>query len=157
MKQQQGPFPSPGFLKQMAANEVSPMLAVKSGEILADVRGAALGAANVSGKASDVWLSVEQSGKDDTNTLSFTVDVLINGTSCLTTTPVIAHVSGEASTNKTTKVSGDTGITQAIMDQDNNTVSLGDMITYALTLTRTATPTTEMRNAAIVVEFEPAT
>lgn len=156
MEQRQGPFPSPAFLKQVGANDPSPMTAVVSGEFTANVSGAPLGACNVAGKVSNVWLSVQASGKDDSNTLSLTADVLINGTSCLDTAPIIAHVSGEASTNKTTKDDADTGVTQATMDSDNNDVSYGDVISYDLALTRTASPTTEMRNVVLVVEFEPA-
>lgn len=155
MEQGRGPFPSPAFKKQIAANDPSPMIAIFSGEITASAPGRMLGAANVGGVVSDVWLSVGASGKDDSDTLSLTVDVMINGTSCLDTTPVIAHVSGEASTNKTTKVSGDTGITQRALDTDNYSVSPGDVITCDLALTRTASPTTEMSSVAVVVEFEP--
>jgi len=155
MKQKMGPYSSPGAQRQWAANDVSPMMALKSGELTTNISGAPLGASNVGGKISSVWLSVEESGKDDANTLSLTVDVQINGTSCLSTTPVIAHVSGEASTNKTTKNDSDTGITERVLDADNNDVSPGDMLTYDMTLTRTATPTTEMKNLAVVVEFEP--
>jgi len=119
MEQGRGPFPSPAFKKQLAANDPSPMLGTISGEVTASSPGRILGAVNVAGKISDVWFSVGASGKDDSDTLSMTVDVMINGTSCLTTPPVIAHVSGEASTNKTTKVSGDTGVTQRVLDPDN--------------------------------------
>lgn len=153
MEQRLGPYPSPAARRQWAANDASPMTALVSGEITANVTGAPLGAANVGGRVSNVWLSVGKSGKDDVDTLSLTVDVKINGTSCLSTAPVIAHVSGEASINKTTKVSG-AGITQSVMDSSNNGVSPGDMLTYDLTLNRT-TPTSEMQNMAVVVEFEP--
>lgn len=156
MDQKMGPYPSPGAVKQWAAMLTAPMQALISGEITAIVYNAAFGAVNVSGSIKAVWLSIEESGKDDTNALSFTVDLKINGTTCLTTQPIIAHVSGEASTNKTTKTSLDTGVTQSVMDPDANAVTLGDMLTYEMTLTRTASPTTEMRNIAIVVEIEPA-
>ena len=156
MKQRRGPYPSIGARKQWAANDPSPMMAVLSGEISDSRPGMPLGAANVSGRISNVWMSVGASGKDDAETLSMTADVKINGTSCLTTAPIIAHVSGEASTNKTTKADDDTGVTQAAVDPDANDVSYGDVITYDMTLTRTASPTTEMGTFAIAVEFEPA-
>jgi hypothetical protein len=155
MERGRGPYPSPAFKQQVAANTTTPMLMTVSGEVTASENGVTLGAASVGGRVSDVWLSVGASGKDDSATLSIAADVKINGTSCLTTAPVIAHVSGEASTNKTTKVSGDTGITQRVLDSDNNTLSPGDVLTYDMTLTRTATPTTEMSAVAIAVEFEP--
>jgi len=156
MEQRRGPYPSIGARKQWAANDPSPMMAVLSGEISDSRPGMPLGAANVSGRISNVWMSVGASGKDDAETLSMTADVKINGTSCLTTAPIIAHVSGEASTNKTTKADDDTGVTQAAVDPDANDVSYGDVITYDMTLTRTASPTTEMGTFAIAVEFEPA-
>ena len=148
-----GPLVSPGFKRQIHDQILVPLTHVESGEFTASANGIPLGAPRVAGKVSDVWLSVGASGKDDSNTLSLTADVQINGTTCLTTQPIIAHVSGEASTNKTTKESGDTGVTQAVVSQSANSVSAGDMLTCNLTLTRTASPTTEMANAAIVVEF----
>lgn len=154
-RRSQGPYPGPAFAKQV--NEVSELslVGIMSGEMKVNAGETPLGAAKVDGRIVDVWLSVEGSGKDDSNTLSFTVDVMINGTSCLTTKPIIAHVSGEAATNKTTKETGDTGITQAVIDPDANDYVVGDMFTYTRTLTRTASPTTEMKNAVLVVELEP--
>lgn len=155
MERNQGPFPSPAFLKQMAANVAAPMMYGYSGEMTGSINNQPLGAAVTAGKVSGVSLSCEASGKDDTNTLSFAGDVLVNGVTCLTTSPVIAHVSGEASQQKTTMKTGDTGITQAVVDQDANSVSQGDVISCTLALTRTASPTTEMKTPCIVVEFEP--
>jgi len=156
MKPLQGPFASVSFNRQVAANVITPLTVSVSGEITTNVAGSPIGAARTGGRISDVWISVAASGKDDTNTLSLTTDVLINGTTCLSTAPVIAHVSGEASQQKTTKVTGDTGVTQAVMNASANTVAPGDVITYDLTLTRTASPTTEMSHPVVVVEFEPA-
>lgn len=156
MDRLQGPFPSPAFLKQMAANVAAPMMYGYSGELAGSVNNQPLGATVISGKISGVSLSVEASGKDDTNTLSFDGDVLINGTTCLTTKPAIAHVSGEASQQKTTMKTGDTGITQAVLNQAANSISQGDVISCTLTLTRTASPTTEMETPCVVVEFEPS-
>jgi len=154
MEQMKGPLPSPGILKQLAAY-LGRMEAVVSGELTTNVTNAPMGAAKINGRVQNVWLSVEQSGKDDASDLSFTVDVRINGTSCLTTAPIIAHVSGEVSQQKTTVKTGDTGITEAVIDTDNNDVTIGDVFTYDLVLTRTATPTTEMLTAAVNVDIEP--
>ena len=156
MERKQGPFPSPAFLKQVAANAIVPLMYSYSGELTGTRSNQPLGVAVTSGKISGVWMTIEASGKDDTNTLSLSGDISINGTSCLTTNPVIAHVSGEASQHKTTVVTGDTGITQTVLDADNIAVVQGDIITCDLTLTRTASPTTEMKNPCIVVEFEPS-
>jgi len=150
-----GPFPNPGFPKQVNVVMEPHIGAIFSGEFTSTVRGYPLGAAKHAGRVSDVWLSCGASGKDDTNTLQAELDVKINGTTCLTTKPVIAHVSGEASTNKTTKESGDTGVTLAVIDSSADDYSPGDMFTADLVLTRTLTPTTEMANLAVVVEPEP--
>ena len=155
MKRDRGPFPSPSHKKQVA-NAVVPMMYSYSGELTDHVRNQPMGAAVTSGKVSGVWMSVGASGKDDSNTLQVVGDVFINGTSCLTTNPVIAHVSGEVSQQKTTVKTGDTGITKRVLDPDNNSFSPGDVITCEFELTRTATPTTEILNPSIVVEFEPA-
>jgi len=64
-------------------------------------------------------------------------------------------VSGEASQQKTTKVAGDTGITQGVVSPSADDYSPGDVFTADLVLTRTNSPTTEMANVAIVVELEP--
>jgi len=80
---------------------------------------------------------------------------LINGTSALTTKPKIAHVSGEAATQKTTLETGDTGITQCVVNAAANEFAVGDVITWNFEITRTASPTTEMFNPALVVEVEP--
>ena len=150
-----GPDPSPGFKQQVAGAIEIPLTDTFSGEITGSSPGKPIGAPRYKGSVQDVWLSIGASGKDDTNTLSIEVDVMINGTSCLTTAPKIAHVSGEASTNKTTRDAGDTGITQAVLDGDNNTYEVGDSFMASWTLTRTASPTTEMANAALVVELKP--
>jgi hypothetical protein len=154
MKSMKGPFATVSINKQNAANFGGPYVDTYSGQITATQRGKPLGAIGVGGRVSNVWLSCLASGKDDGNTLSIAADVKINGTTCLTTQPAIAHVSGEASQQKTTKITGDTGITQASMSS-SNTVTAGDVLTYDLVLTRTATPTTEISNVVIVVELEP--
>lgn len=155
MKQRKGPYPSPGSPKQWAANIMPPLVAVVSGELTANQTGVPMGSVGLPGRISDVWLSVAGSGKDDSATLQVAADVMINGTTCLTTNPVIAHVSGEAAQQKTTKTDSDTGVTQAAISSSNS-VAQGDIISYSLTLTRTASPTTEINNVAVVVEFEPA-
>lgn len=150
-----GPFPTPGFNKMTAANGMYPASAPISGELKKHIWKQPIGAAMVSGRISDVWLSVGASGKDDTNALQFEADVFINGVSCLTTKPKIAHVSGETSQQKTTKVTGDTGITQSVVNTGANYFDQGDVFTFDFELTRTATPTTEISSPVIVVEFEP--
>lgn len=155
MKPYAGPLENPSFASQVESVVMSPMIACFSGEITANKGGYPVGAVRFAGHISDVWLTVEGSGKDDTNTLSMAANAYINGVSCLTTAPVIAHVSGEASAQKSTVSTGDTGITQAVVNGSANQFAAGDIITVGLTMTRTASPTTEMSNACIVVELMP--
>lgn len=152
----QYPYPSVNFAQQV--NEVTEpsLVALYSGQITASKAGVLIGAVKGAGKVVDVYLSIKGSGKDDSNTLSFTADVYINGATCLTTAPVIAHVSGEAATNKTTVETGDTGITQAVLDYSAISYSPGDIFTCDWILTRTASPTTEIENAVLVVDIEPS-
>jgi len=132
------------------------MKANVSGEITAQKTGYTLGAVDFDGVIPKVWLSVGASGKDDSNTLSLEADVFINGTTCLTTKPKIAHVSGEASQQKTTLGSAaDTGITDDVILESANSFNAGDVITYNLELTRTASPTTEITAPCLVVELLP--
>ncbi len=154
MKKLRGPF-NLHELKRSAVNSMPPMQVSISGEITLETNNEIAGAANMGGKVANVWMSVAASGKDDSNTLSLDADVLINDTTCMTTKPIIAHVSGEASQQKTTRITGDTGLTSAVINRAANTFGPGDVISCTLNLTRTATPTTEMRNAIVVVEFEP--
>lgn len=150
-----GPFPDPAFDKQVAAVQMQFSMDTVSGEISASDGGRGLGIARYAGKILNAGLSVLASGKDDTNTLSVEADVLINGVSALTTKPKIAHVSGEASAQKTTLETGDTGITQCVVNAAACEFAVGDVIQWNMLLTRTASPTTEMSNPSLVVEVEP--
>ena len=79
-------------------------------------------------------LSVNQGGQDDSDQLRVSGEVFINDTTCLTTVPSIGYVSGEASQQKTTAVTGDTSITQAVVDQAANSFNPGDVFTYNFTI-----------------------
>lgn len=149
------PYPDPSFSKQVEFVLSQSFGDCVSGEFTQHKLNAPIGSPKTAGKISNVFLSCEQSGKDDDYDLSFTCDVRINAVSCLTTPPVIEHTSGEASQQKTTVITGDTGITQAVMDTDNNSFNPGDVINYDLTITRMSSPTTEIRTPCIVVELEP--
>jgi len=154
MKQDRLPLPSVTFGEFVNQEVMGPMVSAISGELTASVKTATLGAAKKSGTVRDAWFSVGASGKDDDDTLSVALNVYINGTTCLSTNPVIAHVSGEVSQQKTTAATGDTGVTQAAIDHSADDVVAGDVLTYDLTLTRTS-PTTEMQSPVVVVELEP--
>jgi hypothetical protein len=156
MQSNKGPFPGAAFEALMDANVMSPMVGIYSGEIIRNIGETPIGAVRKGGVVVDVWMSVGASGNTATQVpLMISGEVLINGATCLSTVPVISHVSGESSQQKTTKVTGDTGITQAVVDTTANTVTDGDIITFKATLDRTASPTTEISNLCIVVELGP--
>jgi hypothetical protein len=146
--------PEPFFKKRLAKFVMPPLQGLYSGELVASEE-MTIGAARFAGEVTGVWMSVRASGKDDLNELNVSGEVYISGTTCLTTTPMIAHISGEISQKKTTKVTGDTGIVQGVVDPTANTVEAGDVITAAFTVERTGSPTTEIDNPVIVVELEP--
>ena len=150
-----GPLPNPAFRGQVSMHGESPMSSAVSGEITTNKGGTPLGSPRMAGRVADAYLSINASGKDDTNSLALELDVKINDVSIFTQKPKITHVSGEASAQKSTKISGEAGITSAVIDSDYNSYDPGDVLTYTLTITRTASPTTEMANAVVVAELEP--
>lgn len=151
-----GPLPSVALLRQLAAKMMPPLMDCYSGELTGTVYNRPLGVANMSGRVSDVFLSVERCGQDDDAALNLSGEVYINGTSCLTTRPSIGYVSGEASQHKTTRITGDTAIVQAMVDPDNNSVTAGDIISYDFLIDSQASPNVKLRNPCLVVIFEPA-
>lgn len=155
MKRDRLPSPSVAFSHRVNEMITSPLRVDLSGEVIASIVTGNLGAVIDPSRIADVWLSVGASGKDDAQDLDISGEVYINNVTALSTRPTIAHVSGEASQQKTTRVTGDTGIIQAVVDTDANTANPGDSITYDLTLVRTATPTTEISSVSLVVELEP--
>lgn len=155
MSKNYAPYPSQSFSKQTSEAVLPPISATVSGELSVGRKNVPVEPPRCAGKVKDVWLTVGASGKDDTNQLRFSGEVLINGVSCLSTVPSIGHVSGETSQQKTTKITGDTNITQAVIDTDNNSFNPGDSITVEFNINRTATPTTEINNPCIVVELDP--
>lgn len=155
MRKDGSPLPEVGWGQRIALNVMPPLQGSISGEITA-TKVMPLGVSRFKGAVKDVWISVADSGKDDTSTLSIAADVRINGATCLATRPAIAHVSGESGGQKTTGKAGDTGITQAVLDYTNYTFEIGDVFECTFIMTRTASPTTEMDNPCVVVELEPA-
>lgn len=150
------PFPQVGLEGKIDSSVQPPFVFMASGEVPAASGEQPIGAARKAGRVVDVWMSVGASGKDDNNQLAVSGEVFIGGVSCLTTVPSIRHISGEASQAKTTKVTGDTGITQAVINESANIFSPGDIITAEIIgVERTSTPTTEIANVVIVVEVEP--
>ena len=155
MREGTGPFPVPHWRKRLATNVLPPLMGSYSGELTTSVRDVHLGATRFAGEITGVWMSVSGSGKDDSNELNITGEVFINETTALSTTCKIAHVSGEAAQHKTTKITGDTGIVQSVINASQNSFSPGDIIKGTFTVERTSSPTTEIRNPCIVVELEP--
>jgi len=154
MVEKRGPFPSPLFEKQMADNILSLTDSV-SGEVSASLHTRPIGSPKQAGKIVSVWLSAGLSGKAETsNALQVETDILINDVSCLTTKPVIGNASGEAAVKKTTQSTGDTEITQAVVNTSANEFSAGDVITANHVVTRTS-PDSEIINLITVVEVEP--
>jgi len=150
-----GPLLSPDLPQMLAKTVEQPLILNFSGEITANSPGVLAGSPRFNGRVYDIMLSVGESGKDDSSALSLQADVKINGTSCLTTKPKISHISGEASGQKSTRQSGeDTGITPAEISSDNDYIA-GDIFTVDWELTRTASPTTEIANASLVIMLVP--
>jgi hypothetical protein len=150
-----GPYPTPNFARLVNDVAEPSMVGFYSGQITTSKLGVLMGAAKGAGKVVDAWVSIKGSGKDDSNSLNISGQVYINGASCLSALPSIRHVSGEAATNKTTKATDDTGVAQAIVNTAANSYSVGDVFTCDFIIARTASPTTEMQNAVIVVDLEP--
>jgi len=105
------------------------------------------------GRVVDVNFGLVKSGADNDATLSFELDVLINGTSCLETKPKVTYQSGEDSGAISTWASGE-GIIQAVIDYDNINFNPGDLITMSGDITRSS-PDTEMNGLCTIVQFEP--
>ena len=150
-----GPRTSPNFEKQVAHDVLAPLNLLISGEFTNSVYGSVVGAARFAGKVVNVWWSVGACGRDDDNQLSGEVDVKINGTTCLSTKPSIRYVSGETSQQKTTKVTGDTGITKGVVNSSNAAFEAGDIFTVDLVLVSQSSPDVKMGSAVVVVELEP--
>lgn len=155
MRKSGPPLPETGWSERLAHNVLPPLMATISGELTATTV-VNLGMARFKGAIKDVHLTLGSSGSDIAgNDLSCAVDVRINGTTAISTQPVVAHVTGETAVQKSTKSSSDTGITQAVLDYTNYTFDAGDLIEATLVVTRTASPTVEMANPCVIVELEP--
>lgn len=150
-----GPYAQPGMPQRVSAMVEAPASITFSGELSVQANNISFRSPRFAGKITDAWLTVQESGRDDTlNDLYVEGNVYINGSTVLTTKPKIVANSGEASEQKTTIVTGDTNITQAVIDGTANSYNPGDALTGSFELTRTS-PTTEMADLVLVIEFEP--
>jgi hypothetical protein len=145
------PFPSVNFSKlvQKAMSVQSMPLQVlsydQSGEVTSSVIGQPIGTVLADGVLSDFVVSLANQGRDDTNDLSLSVDLLLNGASVLSTPVVLIGASGEAGAH----LVGD------LPTFSTTDVERGDILTANYTLTRTASPTTEMNTLCSSVKIIP--
>jgi hypothetical protein len=152
-----GPRPSIGFNEQVAqaTGRLDPVFQGSvSGEISASRIVMPLGIAAGSGKIMEVHAGVFLTGKNDTQVPTGTFDVKINGTTCLSTNPVIAHVSGELSKRKST-LSVVAGVTAGVVDQTANDLSAGDLLTWEFTYAGSTSPTSKMVAPFVLVKTQP--
>lgn len=136
----------PGFGDKVGMN--TPIIVPISGEITANKHGIPVCVPDFAGRVQDAFLSVSGRGVDGSNALSLELDLQVGGTSVFGTKPKIEK--GSADAYATTAISGE-GVTEAVVDDDNNTFAIGQPILANLTLVRTATPTTEIKSPVIVV------
>lgn len=148
-----GPNPSVQFAAQVNRTAVASLQGKVTGNVTVTGTGLILGSSQEAGQITKVWISLLSGGRDDASTLKIAANVKINGTSCMTTQPAIEYQSGELPASQTTFTSG-TGITQGVVDTDNNTIAAGDVISADYTVTRTS-PDDEMNGLVVVAEFEP--
>lgn len=150
------PLPTPAFSKQVSSVVMAPLMGWISGEVSASTGQLPLGMARFAGRITGVYMSVGESGKRDSDVPRISGEVYINGVSCLTTVPSIGHVSGETSQQKTTfSDAADTAVQAAVINASANTLSVGDVITWAITYAGNASPTAKIKNPCVLVEVTP--
>lgn len=151
-----GPMPSPGFPQMFAKWSEPPLVYQQSGQLTAN-KVIVLGAPRRDGKIIDAYIALDNCGRDNSGVeLSAEFDVKIGGTSIFTTKPKIRHLTGELATeSKHTMTSGDGGVTVGVINSANAAYDAGAIIMGQVTVTRTATPATEMSNVAVVVVLNP--
>ena len=130
---------TPAMLSAAAKYEV-PMRQYTAGNLAASVTATLLGSARGAGTIDVGSLALAVCGTDASNPLTAELDILINGVSIFTTKPKLAKTAtGPVNTLKT-----GTGVTVGVVNAAANTVALGDVITYTVTVVRTASPSVEM-------------
>jgi len=147
------PPPSPTFGHDVTVFGQPDAKGIVNGDITADFTAYPVHLCKHAGRIVDVNFALVKSGADQTDAMSFELDVLINGTSCLDTKPKFTYQSGEQSVPISTWASGE-GIIQAVIDYDNINFNPGDIITMTGDITRTI-PDTEMNGLCTLVQFEP--
>jgi hypothetical protein len=138
--------------KLQAQDDRERLQAATSGDIVASVTATFLGLALQAGVIAGAVLHVGNTGTDASNPLSLEMDTLINGVSSWTIKPAIAKTAADGAR---TNVAG-TGVTVGVLDPTKVALAIGDIITYSLTLTRTASPSDEMDSAHVEVQIANA-
>lgn len=116
-----------------------------SGELTSNIVGMPIGGVVESGVITDFLVALGNCGRDDTDDLSMSVNLKINGVTALSTPVVITGASDEAGV----ATFADTPTFA------NTSVVRGDLLTLDVTLTRT-TPDTEMKTLYTTVKIVPA-
>lgn len=135
--------------KLQAQDDCERLQAATSGDIVASVAATYLGLALQAGIIPRAVLYVANTGTDASNALSLELDMLIGGVSIFTTKPKIDKTAADGAR---TNVAG-TGVTVGVVNAAANIVAVGDIITYTLTLVRTASPSDEMDTAKVEVQL----
>jgi len=138
--------------KLQAQDDCERLQAATSGDITASVTATFLGIALQAGTIPRAVLYVGNTGTDASNALNLELDVLINTVSIFTTKPKLDKTAADGAR---TNVAG-TGVTVGVVNAAANIVAAGDIITYTLTLVRTASPSDEMDTAKAEVQLANA-
>ena len=155
------PKPMVKFEKHVSAWVQPPIVGMFSGELKTKTGKIPIGVTRFPGIISAVTLSIG-SGKDDAgDVMKVTANIYagVNGADAVcSTAPAIAYVSGEANAARTTAnvISGEAkGILPAVVNPTYATLAAGDIVYMQLDVTRTATPTNEIAQIAVVVDIDP--
>ena len=148
--------PTPSFSREVSEFGIPTGKTVVNSSLTSTLTNQMVEVARRAGNIDDVAIALAASGADGTNPLAIEVDVKIDGVSCLSTKPKITYTSGESSQAMSTLKSGEyTDITQAIINHNANSFAENSIITFDATVTRTASPDTEMSGLCVLIKFEP--
>jgi len=120
----------------------------KVGNITANISEAPVGAVLEDGVITDFLVALGNRGRDDAETLSIAAVLKKNGTSVL---------SGEVTLSDSASGEAGTLSFASVPTFETTAVIRGDLLSLDLTVTRTASPTTEMQNLYTTVKIVPKT
>lgn len=130
-----------------AATEKDTIRIPIAGDIAASVAATLADIARGAGVITRAGFKLGNTGTDGSNPLSAELDVLINGATIFSTKPVLAKTAADGAVT----VTAGTGVTVGVINAAADDVVNKDLITYALTLTRT-TPEDEIADAFIFID-----